>query len=194
MMNHSRADVQREGPPKQSHGRLEPTSPVDHGPQVFLGGTCGDSDWRDQIAIPMLKQFGLSFYNPQLPAGQWTPDLIPIEAKAKATAACHLYVITGESRGVASMVEAAELVTSAENVVLCVQGYQGEHDDFSTADVNRGRRYLEDLAVRRECAVFPTVEEATAEAVQRLQAMPTRPQLLTESGMVAAEGASVCAQ
>eukprot|EP00658_Telonema_sp_P-2_P010506 TRINITY_DN1395_c0_g2_i1.p1 TRINITY_DN1395_c0_g2~~TRINITY_DN1395_c0_g2_i1.p1 ORF type:complete len:150 (+),score=28.63 TRINITY_DN1395_c0_g2_i1:131-580(+) len=138
-------------------------------PDIFLGGTCGDSLWRTDVAIPILEPLGLSFYNPQLPAGQWTPELIPVEGKAKEGALCQLYIITGESRGIASMVEAAELITSGRNTVLCMQKYEGEGEDCK--DVNRGRKYLQDLAQRRNCTVYECVEEATREAVRRIQSL-----------------------
>uniref|UniRef100_A0A1I8F361 EF-hand domain-containing protein n=1 Tax=Macrostomum lignano TaxID=282301 RepID=A0A1I8F361_9PLAT len=32
---------------------------------VFLGGTCGRSRWRDDAAIPRLQAAGISYYNPQ---------------------------------------------------------------------------------------------------------------------------------
>lgn len=31
---------------------------------VFLGGSCNPTTWRGDIAIPMLKQLSITFYNP----------------------------------------------------------------------------------------------------------------------------------
>lgn len=33
-------------------------------PEVFLGGSCNPTTWRADVAIPTLKQLGISFYNP----------------------------------------------------------------------------------------------------------------------------------
>ena len=34
---------------------------------VFLGGSCGESPlWRSEVAIPLLRVHGLSFFNPQV--------------------------------------------------------------------------------------------------------------------------------
>ena len=33
--------------------------------EVFLGGTCGQSTWRKDIAIPHLQRSGITFFNPQ---------------------------------------------------------------------------------------------------------------------------------
>ena len=32
--------------------------------QVFLGGSCNPTTWRRDIAMPMLTNHGISFYNP----------------------------------------------------------------------------------------------------------------------------------
>lgn len=34
------------------------------GPEVFLGGSCNPTTWRADVAIPALKDLGISFYNP----------------------------------------------------------------------------------------------------------------------------------
>lgn len=42
--------------------------------QVFLGGACGETTWRTDLAIPLLERAGISYFNPQLAPGAWTPD------------------------------------------------------------------------------------------------------------------------
>ena len=49
--------------------------------QVFLGGACNPTSWRQDIAIPILSQHSISFYNPQRP--DWDPQMIEIEDQAK---------------------------------------------------------------------------------------------------------------
>merc|ERR1711959_502494 len=142
-----------------------------HGtPEIFLGGTCGESKWRQEQCIPMLVAARLSYYNPQLGPGEWAPELIPIEAAAKAGAVCQLFVITGESRGIASMIEAAEMIVRGVAMVLCLEPYSLDQPD--SQDVNRGRKYLLDVAGRHGCAVHDSVTAATAEVVQRMRALP----------------------
>lgn len=34
--------------------------------EVFLGGACNPTSWRKDIAIPMLEQAGITYYNPQV--------------------------------------------------------------------------------------------------------------------------------
>merc|ERR1719158_142463 len=139
-----------------------------HGtPEIFLGGTCGESKWRQEQCIPMLVAARLSYYNPQLGPGEWSPELIPIEAAAKAGALCHLFVITGESRGIGSMIEAAELIATGVATVLCLEPYASDLTDSD--DVNRGRKYLRDVAQRHGCAVHDSIEQATLEVIQRVR-------------------------
>ena len=44
--------------------------------EVFLGGTCGQSTWRKDIAIPHLQRSGITFFNPQ--QDDWHPGLATI--------------------------------------------------------------------------------------------------------------------
>jgi hypothetical protein len=88
-------------------------------PTVFLGGACNPTTWRRDVAMPALERAGVSYFNPQV--DEWHPDLIEIEANAKAGARLLLFVIGPETRGVASMVEAAELIACCRNVVLVLQ-------------------------------------------------------------------------
>lgn len=32
--------------------------------EVFLGGSCNPTTWRQDIAIPLLKSLGITYYNP----------------------------------------------------------------------------------------------------------------------------------
>ncbi|GBP66779.1 hypothetical protein EVAR_48186_1 [Eumeta japonica] len=37
--------------------------------EVFLGGSCNPTTWRSDIAIPMLKQMGITYFNPRRVVG-----------------------------------------------------------------------------------------------------------------------------
>jgi hypothetical protein len=67
---------------------------------VYLGGSSGDPDassggggWREQLAIPMLKKSGLTFYNPAVCSSR---RLIPIEASAMDNSRVLLFAILGK--------------------------------------------------------------------------------------------------
>lgn len=75
--------------------------------RIFLGGTCGESTWREEL-IPELDNLGLEYFNPVVP--DWTPECIEIENQEKNELCnTHLYIITPEMSGVYSI---AEMVNS----------------------------------------------------------------------------------
>lgn len=79
---------------------------------VFLGGACGETTWRRDVAIPLLKVAGISFHNPQLAPGAWTEADEIEDMRAKAEAEVLLFVISEATRGVASVAEVAYLIAS----------------------------------------------------------------------------------
>lgn len=72
--------------------------------KVFLGGTCGDSTWRNDL-IPKLK---IEFFNPQLGVGEWTPAHSEIEEKEKDECDICLYVISPETSSMWSIAEVVD--------------------------------------------------------------------------------------
>ena len=70
--------------------------------KVFLGGTCNESTWRDEL-IPHLD---VDYFNPVVE--DWTPECQEVERQEKAKSAVHLYVITSAMTGVFSIAEAVE--------------------------------------------------------------------------------------
>ena len=70
------------------------------------------------------------YYNPQVE--EWTPDLVAIEARAKAEASSLLFVIDGQTRGLASMIEVSEYITSKRDIFVCVL-------DIPEGQVRKGR-------------------------------------------------------
>lgn len=78
----------------------QPSSPCGFR-DVHLGGSCGSTSWRTDIAIPILKKHGLTYVNPE--TSRWSERLIPIECAAVESCRVLLFVITNTSRSVASM-------------------------------------------------------------------------------------------
>ena len=68
---------------------------------VFLGGSCGESNWRQSMAIPLLCKSGLTYINPQWP--NWHKRYIPLELVAMDCSRVLLFVITSDTRSVAAM-------------------------------------------------------------------------------------------
>jgi len=67
--------------------------------RVFLGGTCNESTWRDEL-IPMLK---CDYFNPVV--DDWTPECMDEEIEQRKKCSSVLYVITSEMTGVYSIAE-----------------------------------------------------------------------------------------
>lgn len=68
----------------------------------FLGGTCNDSTWRDEL-IPELK---CDYFNPVV--ADWTKEFQEEEKRQRASCDYCLYVITPEMTGVFSIAEIAD--------------------------------------------------------------------------------------
>lgn len=135
--------------------------------RVFLGGSCNPTTWRKDVAIPILEAAAVSYYNPQV--DDWSPELVDIEAKAKAEAATLLFVIDSQTRAIASMFEATEMIMSGRDVVLVIDPIADGTEiggqkvtGSELKDLNRARTYLRDLAERYNVDVYPTVAEAVA--------------------------------
>ncbi len=141
--------------------------------QVFLGGACGGTTWRQQIAIPALEAAGVTYFDPQLAIGEWTVAREAIEMEAKAAAAVQLFVINGETRGVASIGEAAYGLGAGWRLALVVTDI-GEDDRIDGAvlpqaerdDLNRGRIFVRSIARQQGVPVFDDVEEAVEHAIR----------------------------
>lgn len=139
-------------------------------PIVFLGGSCDPTTWRTDVAIPILDSLGIAYFNPQV--AEWSEALVAIEAKAKADSAALLFVIDGQTRAIASMLEALSqaglgrkvLVTVADitdGTVIAGQVITGRE----LKDLNRARTYFKDELLRHPtAAVFPSIEEAVRAA------------------------------
>lgn len=67
--------------------------------KVFLGGTCNESNWRDEL-IPKLS---IDYYNPVVE--DWTEECYLNELKEREECDYCLYVITPKMTGVYSIAE-----------------------------------------------------------------------------------------
>lgn len=82
---------------------------------VFLGGTCNGSMWRNEI-IPLLK---VSFFNPVV--DNWTPECQAEEVKQRKKAKIVLYTITPKMTGFYSIAEVVDDSNKRpRKTVLCI--------------------------------------------------------------------------
>lgn len=85
---------------------------------VFLGGTCSGSTWREAL-LKMLDLEKINCYNPVVP--EWTEECRVAEEAAKSTSDYNLYVITPEMTGVYSIYEATvDTMQKPEKTIFCL--------------------------------------------------------------------------
>lgn len=83
--------------------------------KVFLGGTCNESKWRDEL-IPLLK---CDYFNPVV--DDWTEDCIEEEERQKEICDFSLFVITPKMKGVYSIAEAVDFSNKfPRKTIFCV--------------------------------------------------------------------------
>ncbi|XP_049272113.1 uncharacterized protein LOC119396905 isoform X6 [Rhipicephalus sanguineus] len=132
---------------------------------VFLGGSCNPTTWRKDVAIPKLKSYGISYYNP---VTQWIPELIELENQAKENAKVMMFVIDNQTRSVASMIESAHIAGTRRKLILILTEQSppgslvlGEPiSEKEYRDLQQGRNYLRDLVEMRGIPVFQSMPDA----------------------------------
>ena len=111
--------------------------------KIFLGGTCNESTWRDEL-IPKLKEIDFEDFNPVVE--DWTPECQDIEIYEKANNCnIHLYVITNKMKGVFSIAEAIESVFNKDKkTIFCVlDGFDGDFPDYQVKSLEAVGRMVE---------------------------------------------------
>lgn len=73
--------------------------------KVFLGGTCNESKWRDDLIV-QLDPSVIDYYNPVV--DDWTPECQEEEIKQREECYYVLYVITPKITGVYSIAEVVD--------------------------------------------------------------------------------------
>lgn len=149
---------------------INPSSIKAERPMVFLGGTCGDSKWRDTV-IPNLV---CDCYNPL--DSNYTAESMQLEAEAKRQAALSLFVITPKQRGFQSFAElTAAAIRDPNRTTVAFLDKDG--DEEFPPEIQKS---LEETRVFLETntgiVVKTTLDEATAEINERALAAEVVPQ------------------
>jgi len=83
--------------------------------KVFLGGTCNESGWRDEL-VPLLK---IDYFDPVV--DDWTEEDAKEEVKQREICDYCLYVITPKMEGVYSIAEVVDDSNKRpDKTVFCV--------------------------------------------------------------------------
>ena len=108
--------------------------------RVFLGGTCNESTWRDEL-IPLLK---VDYFNPVV--DDWNEEAQKREIYERENDDIIAYCITPKMTGVYSIAEVVDDSNKRpEKVVLCVLIKDGEYE-FT----DEGRHGMIDLLIETE--------------------------------------------
>ncbi|HEX2731176.1 MAG TPA: nucleoside 2-deoxyribosyltransferase domain-containing protein [Polyangiaceae bacterium] len=140
---------------------------------VFLGGSCGTTTWRRDVAIPLLERAGITYFDPQLPVGCWNSEHQVIDQRAKAASLVLLFVISAQTASVASVAEAAYLLAQQRPLALvvedvCVGSVINEQrcDEALALDLNRGRMFLRSMADVHGVPVFSRIDDGVKHAIE----------------------------
>jgi len=94
--------------------------------KLFLGGTCNESKWREEL-MPLLDGLNIQYFNPVV--DDWNEDAQKNEEHQKDHECTnHLYVITPEMTGVFSIAEIIESAIShkGKTYVCALYNYGGK--------------------------------------------------------------------
>ncbi len=88
---------------------------------VFLGGTCNDSTWRDEL----IPQLSINYFNPVVP--DWNEEAYKRELEARENSEFCLYVLTPKMTGVYSIAEVVDDSNKRpEKTVFCFLEKDGD--------------------------------------------------------------------
>jgi len=83
--------------------------------KVFLGGTCAESEWRDNL----IKMLEIDYFNPVV--DDWTEECMEEEKRQRESCDFCLYVITPRMQGVYSIAEVVDDSNKQpKKTILCV--------------------------------------------------------------------------
>ncbi|CAH1282778.1 unnamed protein product [Diabrotica balteata] len=182
-LNNTHVSCLMEAPPEEINDDSVPSS------DIFLGGSASSlHKWRSEIAIPLIKEHGLKYYNPALREGECytyngcdedkyirsnSSDVLDWK-KGLDKSKVLLIVITNDTRSMTSIILAAFYLGLNKDMVLCIQNLP---DDCmignetltknAVKDYNRARVYLSDLANRKQVPVFDNITKAVECAIEK---------------------------
>jgi len=151
---------------------------TDQPKQVFLGGACGLTTWRKDVTIPLMEAAGVTYHDPQMPLGAWKEDDQFDEMRRKDECLVQLFVINGDTRGVASVAEVAYLIGARKPVAIVMEEikanstvYGAEIDSVQADDLNRGRIYVRAMADRHGVPIFSDLVQGTQYCIELVKSL-----------------------
>jgi len=97
--------------------------------KVFLGGTCNDSTWRNDL----IQKLEIDYFNPVVE--DWTPECQEEEIKQRESCDFVLYCITPKMLGFYSIAEVVDDSNKRPSKTLYIQLNDDENSRFSLSQV-----------------------------------------------------------
>ena len=119
---------------------------------VFLGGTCNDSTWRERL----IKDLKVPYFNPVVK--DWDEEAQKREVEQRKTAKFVLFVITPLMKGVFSIAEATDCSNKRpESTLFCVleKDDDKEFDKFELKSLNQ----VKEMVKKNGAKTFETLDE-----------------------------------
>lgn len=123
--------------------------------KVFLGGTCNDSKWRDEL-IPQLE---IDYFNPVV--DKWTVECMEEEIYQRQVCDFTLYVITPKMTGVYSIAEAVDCSNKKMpgTTIFCFLNY--DDDKYFTESQIKSLDAVGRLVERNGGKYYKSLEEVS---------------------------------
>ena len=121
--------------------------------RVFLGGTCNNSTWRDELK----KQVSIEMFNPVVE--NWTKECYDLEMVEKEDKCdIHLYVITSRMKNVFSIAEVMDSVHNQSKTTI----FQVIPDGFDEGNMKSLQAVVDLVKYRGGIAYVDSKLERTA--------------------------------
>jgi len=136
---------------------LENEVPVN--PFVFLGGTCNDSEWRDEL----IKDLNVEYFDPRVFDVEWNEECAKQEELAKVNAKALIYVITPKQSGTYSLVElAVSACLNKDKKVIIIFLNKDDGDKFDEAQMSSNKAVQDLLQKCTNAEFLTTLSDAAA--------------------------------
>ena len=99
------------------------------GSKVFLGGTCNESTWRNDM-ISLLTNLGIEYFNPVV--DDWNEEAQKNELRERAECDICLYTITPKMAGVYSIAEVIDDSNKRPEKTIMVLLKESDDEIFNT--------------------------------------------------------------
>jgi hypothetical protein len=133
--------------------------------KVFLGGTCGNSKWRDKF-IPELEKNGIDYFNPVVK--DWNEEARKKEEEVKKECDYLLFVVTPLHKGFYSFLELGVVLYEHPNkLIFCISHTDKTVHWFDIVNIKfkdhilNSLRDIKEFLDKKGCPCFEDLQDVT---------------------------------